>query len=124
VGNQFLRNGWAVRIMGDATDNRFTDNRFVGNSFDVATNSTSNNSRFGGNYWDHYDGYDLDRDGRGDVPFHPVRLFALIVERNAPALVLLRSAFIDLLDAAERAFPVLTPETLVDEHPLMRWSPR
>jgi nitrous oxidase accessory protein len=42
------------------------------------------------------------------------------VEQNEPALILLRSSFIDLLDLAERILPVLTPETLVDHHPLMR----
>jgi len=120
-GNAFLRNGWAVKILADATDNRFLRNRFIGNSFDVATNSTASTSEFRGNYWDHYDGYDLDRDGRGDVPFHPVRLFSLLVQQNEPALILLRSPFVDLLDAAERALPVLTPETLVDQRPLMRW---
>lgn len=121
-GNAFLRNGWAVKILADATGNRFLHNRFIGNSFDVATNSTAGTSEFSGNYWDHYDGYDLDRDGRGDVPFHPVRLFSLLVQQNEPALILLRSPFVDLLDAAERALPVLTPETLVDRRPLMRWT--
>ena len=72
-----------------------------------------------GNWWDRYTGYDLDRDGRGDVPFRPVRLFSLIVASHPPSVVLMRSAFVDLLDAAERALPVLTPETLVDAQPLM-----
>ena len=120
-GNAFLRNGWAVKIMADATGNRFHRNRFIGNSFDVATNSTASTSEFSENYWDHYDGYDLDHDDRGDVPFHPVRLFSLLVQQNEPALILLRSPFVDVLDAAERALPVLTPETLVDSRPLMRW---
>lgn len=120
-GNAFLRNGWGVKILADATGNQFLRNRFLGNSFDVATNSTTSTSEFTGNYWDHYDGYDLDHDGVGDVPFHPVRLFSLLVQQNEPALILLRSPFIDLLDVAERALPVLTPEALVDRRPLMRW---
>ena len=44
----------------------------------------------------------------------------MLVQRYEPALILLRSFFVDLLDAAERVLPVLTPETLVDERPLMR----
>jgi nitrous oxidase accessory protein len=120
--NQFLRNGWAVRLMADATNNAFRANRFEGNSFDVATNSqASSNSTFAGNYWDAYTGYDLDRDGFGDTPFRPVRLFSVIVEQNEPTLILLRSFFLDLLEAAERVMPVLTPETLVDSRPMMRW---
>lgn len=121
--NDFLQNGWAVRLLGNAEEDRFTGNRFAGNAFDVSTNSTTTTSTFDANWWDAYRGYDLDRDGVGDVPFYPVRLFALVVEQHPPSLVLLRSPMVGMLDAAERVFPVLTPAALVDRHPLMR-SPR
>ena len=120
AGNSFEANGWAVRILANASDNVFEDNSFAGNSFDVATNSRSSSSVFRENWWDHYRGYDLDRDGFGDVPFRPVRLFALVVEQSSPALILLRSSFVDLLDGAERLLPILTPEALVDRRPRMR----
>ena len=116
-GNSFERNGWAIKLMANAEGNQFEDNSFSGNSFDVATNSRSNASVFDANYWDHYQGYDLDRDGYGDVPYAPVRLFSLIVQQNEPALILMRSFMVDLLEAAERVMPVLTPATLVDHHP-------
>jgi nitrous oxidase accessory protein len=117
LGNTFDGNGWAIKLMANAEGNRFEHNNFSGNSFDVATNSRSNSSTFDGNYWDHYQGYDLDRDGYGDVPFAPVRLFSLVVQQNEPALILMRSFMVDLLDAAERVMPVLTPATLIDQHP-------
>lgn len=120
VGNTFEANGWAVRVMANTEGNRFLRNDFVGNTFDVATNSRKTDTIFRENYWDQYRGHDLDRDGYGDVPFRPVRLFSLLVERNAPSLVLLRSFFVDVLDAAERVFPVLTPKALLDERPRMR----
>jgi nitrous oxidase accessory protein len=120
TGNTFQANGWAVRVLADAEGNRFAGNSFLGNSFDVSTNSRSNVSTFRGNFWDHYEGFDLDHDGYGDVPYHPVRLFALLVAQNEPALILLRSFFVDLVDAAERVLPVLTPETLRDDRPLMK----
>jgi nitrous oxidase accessory protein len=118
--NRFTRNGFAVRIMANSMDDVFTGNTFIGNSFDVTTNSRASYSTFHGNYWDAYRGYDLDRDGTGDVPFRPVRLFSLLVERNPPALLLLRSFVVTLLDTIERAVPSITPETLVDATPLMR----
>jgi len=120
--NDFLRNGWAVRLMADAEDSHFTGNVFAGNAFDVATNSRTLRSDFAGNWWDAYRGYDLDRDGSGDVPFRPVRFFALVVERHPEALMMLRSPVTSLLDVAERVFPVLTP-ALADPRPLMR-APR
>lgn len=118
--NQFVSNGWAVRLMASTGEARFTANDFVGNTFDVATNSRSSTSTFSGNYWDAYDGYDLDRDGVGDIAHQPVRLFSLIVERHEPSLIMLRSVFVDLLDAAERVLPVLTPAMLADARPSMR----
>ena len=118
--NEFTQNGWAAKVMADADENRFTANRFAGNAFDVTTNSRSANSTFDGNWWDEYKGYDLNRDGVGDTAFHPVRLFALVVEQHPTALLLLRSPLVAILDAAERVLPVLTPEALVDRHPLMR----
>jgi nitrous oxidase accessory protein len=108
-----------VRLMANSQQNRFEGNAFDGNSFDISTNSRETSAAMSGNWWDRYTGYDLDRDGRGDVPFRPVRLFSLLVAKNPPAVILMRSAFVDLLDAAERALPVLTPDTLVDASPLM-----
>ena len=121
-GNEFLENGWAVKLMANSEGTRFETNNFLANSFDVSTNSRRTRSAFRGNYWDRYRGYDLDRDGTGDVPFRPVRLFSLLVERNEPTLVLLRSFLVQLLDAAEQVLPVLTPANLVDETPAL--SPR
>jgi nitrous oxidase accessory protein len=118
--NRFEGNGWGVRLLASSQDATFSDNVFAGNTFDVATNSRQGTAHFAGNYWDDYRGYDLDHDGRGDVPHRPVRLFSMIVAQNEPSLVLLRSPIQAVLDAAERAFPTLTPETLLDSAPRMR----
>jgi nitrous oxidase accessory protein len=119
-GNRFERNGWAIRIMADSMGVVFAHNTFVGNAFEVATNGTRSWNSLLENYWSEYRGYDLGRDGVGDVPHRPVRLFALLVERYPPALILLRSPFIELLDLAERVLPILTPRVLADHRPLMR----
>ncbi len=122
-GNEFRDNGWGVRLLASSDENYFALNRFEGNSFDVTTNGRSNTNRFVGNWWDRYDGYDLDHDGIGDVPFHPVRRFALLVEQHEPAILLMRSPFAGLLDLAESVLPVLTPATLVDDRPQLRRAP-
>jgi nitrous oxidase accessory protein len=118
--NVFADNGWAVKLMASTQDAQLSGNTFVRNSFDVSTNSSGSGNTLSGNYWDEYRGYDLDRDGVGDVPHHPVRLFSMVVERNEPTLVLLRSAVVALLDRVERLIPSMTPETLADASPLMR----
>lgn len=118
--NQFVENGWAVKLDASTVDGRMTRNNFIANTFDIASNSREPSTVLAGNFWDAYRGYDLDRDGVGDVPFRPVRLFSMIVERHEPALLLLRSAFVELLDAAERVLPAITPTTLADARPAMR----
>ena len=120
TGNEFRNNGWAVRLQASTVDGRFERNDFFGNTFDVATNSRSPSTTFAGNFWDDYRGYDLDHDGTGDVPHRPVRLFSMIVERQPASLVLLRSTFSTLLDAAERVLPSLTPDVLIDARPAMK----
>ena len=118
--NVFEENGWALRLLASTQDASFTGNSFVANTFDVSTNSRQSTTRFRANYWDAYRGYDLNHDGTGDVPFRPVRLFSLLVERNEPTLILLRSAVVSVLDVAERVLPSLTPEMLADPTPRMR----
>ncbi|SMO89946.1 nitrous oxide reductase family maturation protein NosD [Gracilimonas mengyeensis] len=123
TGNTFHQNGWAIKLMANSTDNEFKANNFIANSFEVATNSRRNFNTFSGNYWSRYEGYDLDRDGVGDVPHHPVRLFTILVEKQPQSLLLLRSLLIDILDAAEKVMPSLTPETLIDDQPQMKPLP-
>lgn len=117
--NEFVNNGWAVKVMANSMDNQFVRNNFIENSFELATNSRQNFNIYKQNYWSHYDGYDLDRDGVGDVPHHPVRLFSVLVEKQPELLVLMRSLLIDLLDTAEKILPVLTPQELADKKPQM-----
>ncbi|HYN80016.1 MAG TPA: nitrous oxide reductase family maturation protein NosD [Gemmatimonadaceae bacterium] len=118
--NQFSDNGWAVKLEASTDEALFTRNNFTDNTFDVSTNSTQPSAKFAGNYWQDYAGYDLDRNGIGDVPFRPVRLFSVIVAHNSPTIILLRSPFVRLLDTAERIIPALTPELLADASPAMR----
>jgi len=118
--NVFSANGKAVNLMASSSDNRFVNNDFLGNTLDVSTNSKSHYNTFESNYWSEYSGYDLNRDGVGDIHHRPVRLFAYLIERNPVAMILHRSLFIELLDAAERIFPVLSPELLIDATPSMK----
>lgn len=118
--NDFIQNGWALKLMANSQDNFFFENNFIANSFDVLTNSKQNFNLFKGNYWSNYNGYDLDKNGIGDEPYRPVKMFSVLVERQQVSMILVHSLFIDLLDIAESVVPSLTPIKLVDERPLMR----
>lgn len=118
--NDFKNNGWAIRMLGSSYDNVIENNNFIQNNFDVSTNSKLNNNTFQYNYWSKYSGYDLDKNGLGDVPYRPVSLFSYIVGKSPDALILLRSNFIRLLNYVEIIAPVLTPDNLIDNYPLMK----
>ncbi|MCB0793836.1 MAG: nitrous oxide reductase family maturation protein NosD [Flavobacteriales bacterium] len=120
VDNSFRANGWALRLFANATACVITRNLFVGNTFDLSTNGDLMLNDINGNYWDRYVGYDLDRDGYGDVPYRPLGFFGLLVERMPYAMVFSRSLLVALLDQAERLIPTLTPLAMKDDHPLMR----
>ena len=118
--NNFLNNGWALRISASCNENSLHHNNFSANTFDVATNGTMMLNQFYNNYWDKYDGYDMNKDGIGDIVYHPVSMYSMVIEQNPNSLLLLRSFMVSLLDKAEKAIPSLTPENLIDEQPLMR----
>ncbi|HEY3252218.1 MAG TPA: nitrous oxide reductase family maturation protein NosD [Ignavibacteria bacterium] len=119
LNNTFSENGWASKILGNCTDDTVKLNNFIGNTFDVSTNSSRNTNLFSENYWDKYNGYDLNKDGAGDVPFRPVSMFSMVVEETPASLFLLRSFIVELLDVAEKVVPVFIPESLIDERPRM-----
>lgn len=121
--NSFSNNGFAIKIQASCDDNDFYNNNFTGNTFDIGTNGSLVLNTFNGNYWDKYEGYDINRDNTGDVPYHPVSMYSMIIESNPAALMLFRSLIVSLLDKSEKLLPGITPENLKDEKPLMRPLP-
>ena len=117
--NIFEANGWAMKIQASCMDNEIVNNNFIGNTFDMGTNGSLVLNKFNTNYWDKYEGYDLNKDGVGDVPYHPLSLFAVLVENNPAAMLLFRSFMITLLDKSEKVLPSITPDNFIDNSPLM-----
>ena len=111
---------WQYGILVLATVCIAAGGYIINNIFDVSTTGTMTMNDFKNNYWDKYEGYDLDKDKIGDVPFYPLSLYAVLVENNPSVMLLFRTFFVDLLDKTEKIIPSLTPENFVDEHPLMR----
>ncbi|MBI2279339.1 MAG: nitrous oxide reductase family maturation protein NosD [Bacteroidetes bacterium] len=118
--NHFIRNGWALKFRGGCYKNIFEFNNFVSNAFDLSYNSKLNDNKFEANYWSDYTGYDLDKNGIGDVAYRPVKLFSYIVNNTPETLILLRSLFVDIINFSEKVSPVFTPDNLIDAKPLMK----
>jgi nitrous oxidase accessory protein len=118
--NSFSENGWAMKMLGNCSEDTIVNNDFNNNTFDISTNSSVNANYFDSNYWDKYKGYDLNKDNVGDVGYRPVSLFSTLVEHTPEAILLVRSFLVDLIDLTEKIMPVFIPETLIDNHPLMK----
>jgi len=105
--NDIVDNDLAIQLNGGGEGNRFAGNNFLGNLtellLDVSDLETAWADDDGGNHWSSYRGYDLDRDGIGDVP-----LFYLL----SPAA--------EVLKAAEEALPILRLGDARDPAPRMR----
>ena len=121
--NSFESNGWGMKIQASCMENEIVNNNFLKNTFDISTNGSLVLNTFNANYWDKYEGYDLDKDGMGDVPYHPLSLFAVLTENTPSAVLLYRSFMITLLDKSEKVLPSITPDNFVDNKPLMKSLP-
>jgi len=121
--NDFVSNGWGMKIQASCMDNEIVNNNFLKNTFDISTNGSLVLNTFNSNYWDKYEGYDLDKNGIGDVPYHPLSLFAVLTEKNASTMLLYRSFMITLLDKSEKVLPSITPDNFIDKTPLMKSLP-
>ncbi|MFZ1561316.1 MAG: NosD domain-containing protein, partial [Saprospiraceae bacterium] len=118
--NVFSGNGWGLKIQANCMDNVITENNFYANTFDVATNGSLVLNTFDRNYWDKYEGYDMDKNSFGDVPYHPLSLYSTIIENNPTAMLLYRSFMVSLMERTEKLIPSLTPDIFRDNQPVMK----
>jgi nitrous oxidase accessory protein len=92
IGNTFRSNLWTVSIVGDGDPL---------------------NDVWEGNYWDDYEGFDLNHDGIGDRP-HEVYAYADRIWIETPAAKFFRnSPMLELLDFLERLAPFSVPNLLL-----------
>jgi len=118
--NLFQDNGWAARVQASCSGSNFIGNNFIGNSFDVATNGTMMLNTFDKNYWDKYDGYDLNKNNMGDVPYYPVSVYSVVTEKIPSAMILYHSLLTDIMDQVEKVMPTIIPDKLKDNNPMMK----
>ena len=87
---------------------------------DISYKGKINGNIFDKNYWSEYTGYDLDKDNIGDVPYRPVKLFSYVVNKTPETIILLRSIFVDIINFSEKVSPIMTPDNLKDNQPMMK----
>ena len=122
--NTIANNDVAMQMFSSSDANVFTENNFVNNLSPlqlIGRSTTTKWSQNGlGNFWSDYEGYDLNQDGRGDVPVKIQNVFEYM-EGNHPRLRLfLESPAARAMSVAEKTFPILRGSTEIDEAPLMK----
>lgn len=115
--NDFINNGWAIKLLSSCQEDTFMQNNFVANTFDVSTNGTLYLNFFNRNYWDKYQGYDLDKNLIGDVPHRPVSMYSILIEKMPPVIFLSRSILVNIMDKTEQNVPAFIPESVKDNNP-------
>jgi len=94
IGNTFRGNLWPVAVVGDGDPM---------------------NDVWQGNYWDDYEGFDLDHDGFGDRP-HEVLAYADRIWIETPEAKFFRnSPVLELLDFLERLAPFSSPSLILHD---------
>jgi len=111
-----------IHVTAGSDHNRIYGNAFLANRRQVkyVQNASEEWSWQGqGNYWSDYLGWDLDRDGHGDTAYRPNDGVDVLLWQYPAARLLMSSPAILALRYVQRAFPVFTPPSVRDSHPLM-----
>jgi nitrous oxidase accessory protein len=125
--NDVVDNDLAIQLNGGCDGNRFSANNFLGNLTELLLDVSDLETRWadeeGGNHWSRYRGYDLDRDGIGDVPFSIQNVFQ-VLESDVPEVrFYLLSPAAEVLKASEEGLPILRLGDAQDPAPRMQAVP-
>ena len=122
-GNVFALDDVALRLHGEGKGLRFTGNELRENPSMIEVDGGGNalDVDVRGNHFSDYEGYDLDGDGVGDVPYR-VSALSSQLEDERPALRFFEGTpAMQLIDAVARAVPVFDSRVvLTDPAPRMR----
>lgn len=121
IGIHLTAGSEGVKISG----NTFIDNqiqvKYVSNKLQEWSQET--NGVRSGNYWSNYQGWDMDADGIGDVPFEPNDGIDKLFWKYPEARFLMDSPAVLLLRWVQQQFPVLKAPGVKDSYPLMKPNP-
>src|SRR5579884_1692087 len=122
--NLFALNGTAVMFHSSERNTAFADNSFRDNQNTVAVEGGGEamGVTWRANYFDDYQGYDLNHDGRGDIPYE-VRSLSNELTNTYPELKFFQgSPALATLDLVGHVFPLIEPSLILSD-PSPRMSP-
>lgn len=115
--NRFVYNDLAMYFYGEKGGHKIYDNRFENNLTDIFVSGTSSalNNDWRGNYWDRYEGFDLDSDGFGEQPYS-LYIYSDRIWMDRPMTKFFRGApSLSVLDFIERLAPFSEPDLVLQD---------
>lgn len=122
-GNQFALCRNAVRFLSSPARTHFQDNAFQSNQTQVEVRGGDNalSSDWLRNYFDDYQGYDLNHDGTGDLPYRIESYSGALISEHPQIAFFRRTPALALVDTLGHLFPLFPPAVLLeDPSPRMR----
>lgn len=124
--NMVASNDVGIDLISSSTDNLFVGNNFIGNLQQVAmiAGQVGEGNVFfkdgQGNYWNDYRGFDLDRNGIGDVPYLGGDPFTYLMKKVPAVRLFLNSPAATALEFSERMFPIINVPKVKDQYPVVQ----
>lgn len=117
TGNTLAYNHTGLRVHGSQTGATLVGNAMHENATQASVDGRSNasGSYFLANQWSDYAGYDLDRDGYGDLAYTPQTLSGGLTERRPAVGFFTGTPAAALLDLLAAAFPMFAPRPLLTD---------
>lgn len=115
--NKIAYNATGVSFLSDWINNLFKDNIFWNNILQVSVGTHAGAARnvWQGNYWDDYEGFDLDANGIGDRPYAPKVYADRLWMDVPPAQFFKGTPLLATLDFLERLAPFSTPLLMLED---------
>ncbi|WP_228568506.1 nitrous oxide reductase family maturation protein NosD [Campylobacter sputorum] len=122
-GNEILYNTVGIQLHATQHKSVFKNNIFKGNMeivFNDTPESKINLNEWNGNYFDEYDGLDLNKDGYGDIPYSHYVYADKLWQSNPNLRFFYGSSVISILNLLAKLAPFSQPELLLtDDKPKM-----
>ena len=120
--NHFRMSDTAVSFHASPVRNEFIANTLRDNSSQVKVGGGGNalGSIWRGNFWDDYQGYDLDGDGIGDLPYEVRSLSGDLISKHKELAFLRGTPTLHMVDLVGQVLPLFAArQILVDRAPAM-----
>jgi nitrous oxidase accessory protein len=116
-GNVFRLGGIGVQFHSSPTRNEFMRNTFLDNAEQVRVDGRGDalGIEWTENHFDDYQGFDLDGDGFGDLPYELRSLSSRLIAKRPQLQFFRGTVALDLVDVASEVSPLLEPRAIMTD---------